>query len=78
MEAGSGSEIFVAGSFNDWDPRRNKLADQGGGLFRLALLLPRGSYEYKFVVNGLWQVDPKCPDWVPNNLGSLNSVIRVD
>jgi len=28
--------------------------------------------------DGIWCIDPECPDWVPNAHGTLNSVITVD
>lgn len=71
-----GSEVFVAGTFNGWNPGKNKLRFKAG-IYTTSILLSKGRYEYKFVVNGTWCVDPKCPEWTPNGLGSLNSVITV-
>ena len=73
-----GSDVCVAGTFNNWDPAQYKLSvDPDSGVFRTRLALPPGRHEYKFVVNGVWCVDPNCPEWVPNDHGSLNSVISV-
>ncbi|MDF1556388.1 MAG: glycogen-binding domain-containing protein [Deferrisomatales bacterium] len=78
ITATPGSEVCVAGSFNGWDPTATPLTDKGSnGLYRRAVLLPPGRYEYKFVVNGTWCVDPDCTDWQANELGSLNSVLEV-
>jgi len=78
VAAEPGSTVSVAGSFNDWDAGVKVLSDKkGDGVFSTMVFLPPGRYEYKYVVNGQWCVDPKCPDWVPNNLGSLNSVVNV-
>ena len=72
------SWVYVAGTFNDWDPERNRMrSNPGTGEYRTSLVLPPGRHEYKFVVNGEWHVDPNCADWVPNSHGSLNSVICV-
>jgi len=74
----SGETVSVAGTFNAWDPNKNPMKENpGSGKFTTTLLLTPGRHEYKFVVNGDWQVDPKCPEWVPNDCGSLNSVITV-
>jgi 1,4-alpha-glucan branching enzyme len=76
--AAPGSEVCVAGSFNDWDPAATPLREtDSAGLYRRNLLLPPGRYEYKFVVNGTWCVDPLCTHWQANDLGSLNSVLEV-
>jgi 1,4-alpha-glucan branching enzyme len=78
VRADPGSMVFVAGDFNKWDPAANPLSDPSGtGDFSTVLLLPPGTHEYKFVINGTWCVNPECPDWVQNNLGTLNSVCKV-
>ena len=73
-----GQEVFVAGTFNNWNPTANPLKDNpGSGHCKATLLIPPGKHEYKFVVNGAWSMDPKCPDCVPDGYGSLNSVLFV-
>ena len=73
-----GSEVFVAGTFNDWDPKQHRMSDNpGSGHCKITLVLPPGRHEYKFVVDGEWLVDPNCPESVPNAQGSLNSVLTV-
>lgn len=72
------SQVYVAGTFNGWDATSHPLIYQpADGVFRATLLLPRGIHEYKFVVDGVWRIDIKCPHWVLNNNGTLNSVISV-
>ncbi len=79
VTASAKSEVFLAGSFNRWDPKRHPMKDTRGiGTYTITLVLPKGEYEYKFVVNGTWMVDPECQNWVRNPFGTLNSVIRVD
>lgn len=70
------SAVFVAGTFNGWNPKKHRLTFSDG-VYTAALPLLPGRYEYKFVVDGAWCVDPDCPNWVPNEFGSLNSVITV-
>ena len=76
INADQGSDVFVAGTFNDWDPSKNRLKFREG-VFTTHLLLEQGKHEYKFIVNGTWCVDPECTDWTPNGHGSLNSVLHV-
>jgi len=76
IEAEKGSDVYVAGTFNGWNPRKNKLRFKNG-VYTTSILLPPGRYEYKFVVNDVWCVDPACSEWTPNNIGSLNSVKTV-
>ena len=55
------------------------MADKDGtGEFTCTLSLPKGRYEYKFVINGTWCADPECKDWVGNDMNTINSVIVVD
>lgn len=78
IKAESGKKVFVAGTFNTWNPEESKLKEKGKtGVYSILLSLPKGRYEYKFVIDGVWCVDPECPEWVPNNFGSLNSVLTV-
>lgn len=78
VKAKPGVEVYVAGSFNGWDPRKHRLTCEGEeGVYSSRILVPKGRHEYKFVIDGVWCVDPECPDWAPNAYGSLNSVIEV-
>ena len=78
VRADPGSKVAVAGDFNKWDASANPLADPNGtGDFSAALSLAAGTYEYKFVINGTWCVDPDCTEWIQNSLGTLNSVCKV-
>lgn len=79
VRAGEGSKVFLAGSFNAWDPTAKKMVDKAGdGVFTVTISLPVDTYEYKFVIDGIWCVDPECTEWVQNELGTLNSVKRVE
>jgi 1,4-alpha-glucan branching enzyme len=78
FQSENASEVFIAGTFNDWDPTRERLSRVGSdGRFQAALALPKGRYEYKLVVDNVWCTDPKNPESVPNDLGGTNSVLIV-
>ena len=69
--------VFLAGTFNNWDAESIRL-DGVDGVYSTTLELTPGSYEYKFIVNGFWTMDPDpSREWVPNGLGTLNSVVVV-
>jgi len=71
--------VFLAGSFNKWDPKRHQMKDiRDTGKYAITLMLAKGEYEYKFVINGNWIIDPECQNWVRNSLGTLNSVAKVN
>jgi 1,4-alpha-glucan branching enzyme len=78
VRAESGSKVFLAGSFNGWDPTAKEMADKkGDGVFTATLSLPAGDHQYKYVIDGTWCADPENPDWVQNDHGTLNSVKHV-
>ena len=78
LAADAGSEVYVAGDFNGWDPAGKKLTDKkNNGVYSAVVTLAPGEYEYKFVINGTWCVDPNCKEWRQNSLGTLNSVLHV-
>ena len=69
--------VSVAGDFNQWNPEAMLLEKRSGGRWETTLNLPTGRYEYKFVVDGEWRHDPTALQNIPNQHGSLNSVIEV-
>ena len=79
FKADPGATVCIAGSFNDWNPSEKKLIDKlGNGVYSATITLAPGIYEYKFIVNGIWTLDPDPDrDWTQNGLGTLNSVLRV-
>jgi 5'-AMP-activated protein kinase regulatory beta subunit len=69
--------VYVAGSFNDWNPSATPLAPLSGGKWLRHLWLPPGQYEYLFLADGVWFFDPHAPDYVPNVYGTLNAEVEV-
>ncbi|MBR7156711.1 MAG: glycogen-binding domain-containing protein [Lentisphaeria bacterium] len=72
-----GRDVRVPGSFNEWQPVK-KLTDKNhSGIYRCRLMLAPGEYQYKFCIDGEWRADAANPNFVPNDFGSLNSVLIV-
>jgi len=76
VEANGAKAVSVAGSFNGWDPNGTPL-NKSGEAWDTTIFLPRGRYEYKFVVDGKWLPDPGAQESVANPFGSHNSVLSV-
>jgi len=72
-------QIYLAGSFNGWDIRKNPMKyNPSLKCWTLILDLPRGDYSYKFLLNGEdWVHDPGAERFVQNDIGSLDSIKRV-
>lgn len=78
------SEVFVAGTFNDWNPTSHPMEEESPGTWGVALDLAPGFYQYKFLIDGEWRCDPACdepfvelPRRVPNEFGTMNHVLVV-
>jgi 1,4-alpha-glucan branching enzyme len=75
--APDGREVFVGGTFNDWDPSQTPMTKSADGTWRVMLRVPAGSYEYKFVVDGKWLCEPGVDEFDPKLVGSPNCVPNV-
>ncbi|MBP5284944.1 MAG: glycogen-binding domain-containing protein [Kiritimatiellae bacterium] len=78
FHAEKGKDVFLAGSFNGWDPAAKKMAFKARkNVYETSVNLAAGDYEYKFVVDGSWCADPENVNCVQNDQGTFNSVITV-
>jgi len=75
LDAPAAVEASVAGSFSDW--KAQTMMKGTDGLWRITVQLARGTYEYKFCVDGVWREDPNNPRKTQNNLGGCNSICDV-
>ncbi|MDP1795890.1 MAG: glycogen-binding domain-containing protein [Planctomycetaceae bacterium] len=76
--------VFLAGTFNGWDPKATPMIKDVEGHWTVAVVLLTGRYEFKFVVDGAWCCEPGCegphhgcPKCVPNSSGTMNRLIEV-
>jgi AMP-activated protein kinase-like protein len=69
--------VFVAGSFNGWNPAKTPLKRLNEGKWVGELTGISGRHEYLFVVDGQWLPDPNAKESVQNPFGGRNSVLVV-
>jgi 1,4-alpha-glucan branching enzyme len=69
-------EVYLVGDFNNWNPRADRMTKTKVG-FRRTIQLTPGEYQYKFLVDGHWHHDPAADRQVPNEFGTMNSVVHV-
>jgi hypothetical protein len=69
-------KIYLAGSFNGWNPR-DILMQRSGNTWLAALYLPEGTHTYKYVVDGKWYSDEKNPNRYPDEFGGYNSLLQL-
>ncbi len=68
--------VYLAGSFNDWNPRELPMTKTENG-WDLPLYLADGTHTYRFVVDGKWITDPGNKNRLPNEFKEFNSVLRI-
>ena len=71
------TQVFVAGSFNNWQPEQAPLVAAGNGRWAGNINVGPGRHEYLFVVDGQWLPDPNAKESVENPFGGRNSVLTV-
>lgn len=69
-------EVYLVGDFNNWDLGADRMTKRQGS-FRKTKKLKPGEYCYKFLVDGEWHTDPSAEKQVPNEYGTMNSVIQI-
>ena len=74
-------DVRIAGDFNGWVPDkdvRSRVEAEGPHrVWTKVLLLPPGTYQYRYVVDGEWRTDPSNPESTPGPMGQPNSVLHV-
>ena len=71
--------VYLAGTFNDWQPTSDKMmGPDEGGFYTLKYNLRPGEYQYKFVINGeQWFHDSDNELTTADGHGGQNSIINV-
>ncbi len=78
LRAPEAREVILVGDFNGWDVNNGiRMKRTDDGVWTAGVELTSGRYEYKFVVDGEWKLDPENNQTVANGLGSLNSVKQL-
>ncbi|MGO9022575.1 MAG: AAA family ATPase [Syntrophobacteraceae bacterium] len=76
--APSAMAVHLAGDFNRWNPEKEPLFNLSGrGLWQKSVPLQPGQYQYKYVIDGNWVLDPANPKTVPGPVGP-NSVFEYE
>ncbi len=74
-QAPGAGAVYLAGSFNGWNAEGDLMERGEDGVWRLAMTLPAGRHEYKFVIDGNWTTDPNALDTGPDGFGGENAVL---
>jgi chromosome partitioning protein len=69
--------VQIAGEFNNWIPDKNVETEIQDGTLQKILRVSPGGYEYRLIIDGVWQQDPANPMAAPNDMGGYNSLLNV-
>jgi glycosidase len=73
---------LVSGSFNNWADSQAKgayaMQNTQGSIWETTQTIPEGTYEYKFIIDGNWFIDPNNPNKKPDPYGGHNSVLTIE
>ena len=77
LEAVDARDVHLVGEFNDWKAGIHPMKNDGDGTWIKPVLLPEGQYEYKYLVDNKWVVDPLNERSCPNCFGTMNNIVNV-
>lgn len=69
--------VSLVSDFTHWQQKPISLRKHYDGIWRASVLLPPGTYHYRFVVDGEWRDDPPCTLRLPNPYGQPNCLAVV-
>lgn len=70
--------ISIVGDFNHWNPENDLMEKGDDGIWRIKKRLYRGTYRYKFIVDGKWIVDLFNENHYSDGIGGISSEIRIE
>ena len=74
-------QVLLSGSFNGWASTPATAAvlldGDGDGTWTTTLKLTPGTWQYKFIVDGTWIIDPTNPNTIDDGFGGKNAVITL-
>jgi len=77
LKAVDAEKVSLVGEFNNWNPDADPMQKDENETWTKTKMLPLGSMEYKFVVDGEWMQDPENLRTCPNCFGTQNNVVKV-
>ncbi len=78
VKAPEAKEVYLAGEFNNWKLDEHSRMEQNNGCWTKRLVLNKGKYRYRFVIDGNWAEDPDNPSRQMNAYGTMDSLIEIN
>jgi len=71
-------DVQLVGDFSNWEPVEDVMVqEKKNKIWKGVIPLSPGTYQYKFIVDGKWKIDPYNPGAVTSDLGVNNSLVTV-
>ncbi len=77
LTASTAKTVQLAGDFTGWAQSPVAMKKLKSGVWRAAVSMAPGRYEYRFLVDGQWADDPGCSLRQSNQFGGENCVCVV-
>lgn len=77
FEAPDAKAVALMGEFNQWNEKKHPMKKNANGVWEKIIMVPAGSYEYRFLVDGEWRNDPLNGQVCANCFGTFNNVLKV-
>ncbi len=78
VPASDAYNVSVAGEFNNWDTKVNRLKKQKNGTFKGTLNLPKDNkFEFKYVVDGEWTNESEADGFKWNDFAATENSLLV-
>jgi len=78
IEAANVKSVTLMADFNNWNPVKHPMKNDGNGTWTKTVMLSPGQYEYKFLIDGNWLEDPQSNSTCRNCFGTYNRVIKLE
>jgi len=71
------ASVNVVGDFNAWNGEAHPMKKNKAGVWKLAVEIPAGEYQFRYLVDkGQW-VNDDSTTYVPNSFGTVNSIVEI-
>ena len=77
FEAPHAEGVSLLGDFNQWNEKKHPMKKGQQGMWEKIIVVPRGRYEYRFMVDGQWHNDPANHRVCANAFGGTNNILEV-
>ncbi len=77
LYAPDAKDVRLTGNWLDWDPKGIKMEKNPKGVWKTTVSLPPGSYQYRFIADGVEMPDPDVKEQVPDGRGGYATPLLV-